>query len=95
VDLALATVARAVRRVRDDVRLPVADKLTVQPELAGALGVGPIGVEHVDESPRINRHDSASWRGYQSFEHRARRFVKPRTAAREPVAEAMARGRSS
>jgi hypothetical protein len=53
VDLTVALVARAVGPVRDDVGLPAADELTVEPELPGAIGGGHIGVEHTDERPSI------------------------------------------
>jgi hypothetical protein len=59
-DRALALVALAVGRVRDDVGLPVADELTVEPELPGAIGGGRIGVEHGDERPGIGHSVRAS-----------------------------------
>jgi hypothetical protein len=60
-------VASAIGRVRDDVRLPVADELTVKTELVGAFGGGPICVKHIDEIPGIC-HAIASHRGHQLLE---------------------------
>ena len=57
---AVALVARAVGRVRDDVGLPVADELTLETELSGAIGRGRIGVEHGDERPGIGHGVRAS-----------------------------------